>query len=196
MREDHKAEDQAALLEQWHRQSALLEQLRTSRRAPQVDPNCPYFAHLRLREGGAERDILLGKATRLQHGVRIVDWRNAPISRIFYRYHQGEEYEEEIAGRTMSGESSRGGRSPFATGSCSASTRRRGHSRATPARQWWHHAPPAAVRLAGGEGSAIRAHTTDSGSGRRSVPTSKASADAPTNICRTSPACWTRTSSR
>ena len=168
MREDHKAEDQAALLEQWHRQSALLEQLRTSRRAPQVDPNCPYFAHLRLREAGAERDILLGKATRLQRGVRIVDWRNAPISRIFYRYQQGEEYEEEIAGRVMSGEVAARRTVTIRDQQLQRVDAPEGvFSRDASAAAGWHHAPPAAVRLAGGEGSAIRAHTADSSSDRR-----------------------------
>ena len=47
----------------------------------------------------AERDICLGKATRLDNGLRIVDWRHAPISQLFYRYQQGDEYEEEIGGR-------------------------------------------------------------------------------------------------
>ena len=51
-----------------------------------------------------EHDILLGKAPRMLSGAPIVDWRNAPISKIFYRYRQGEEYEEEIAGRQRSGE--------------------------------------------------------------------------------------------
>ncbi len=104
MMQGAKTEDQPALLQQWNRQVALLEQLRAARQAPQVNPDSPYFAHLRLKENGVERDVLLGKATRLQRGVRIVDWRNAPISRIFYRYQQGDEYEEEIAGRTLSGE--------------------------------------------------------------------------------------------
>lgn len=104
MMQGAKTEDQPALLQQWNRQVALLEQLRAARQAPQVNPDSPYFAHLRLREASVERDILLGKATRLQRGVRIVDWRNAPISKIFYRYQQGDDFEEEIAGRTLSGE--------------------------------------------------------------------------------------------
>src|SRR6185295_6176631 len=62
------------------------------------------FAHLRLRERTGEFDVLLGKATWLQGGVQIVDWRHAPISRIFYRCRQGDPYEEEIAGRERSGE--------------------------------------------------------------------------------------------
>src|SRR3546814_15600036 len=38
-----------------------------------------------------------------QSNVQIVDWRNAPISRIYYRYEEGDDYEEEIAGRRVEG---------------------------------------------------------------------------------------------
>ena len=96
--------DAFALTEQWNRQSALLAQLRRSRSAPEVDPHSPYFAHLRLLEGGHERDLCLGRATCIEDGVRIVDWRHAPVSKIFYRYQQGDDYEEEFGGRTRIGE--------------------------------------------------------------------------------------------
>jgi DNA helicase-2/ATP-dependent DNA helicase PcrA len=168
MRDGEKAEDHAALLEQWNRQSALLDQLRAARQAPQVDPNSPYFAHLRLRENGAERDILLGKATRLQRGVRIVDWRNAPISRIFYRYQQGEPYEEEIAGRVMTGE-------VVARRTVTIRDRRLQRVDApegifyADAREpeGWYRAPVEVPRLAGGEGSALRAYEATEGTQRR-----------------------------
>jgi DNA helicase-2/ATP-dependent DNA helicase PcrA len=104
LQEGAKTEDHAALVQQWDRQSALLQHLRTAARPDPVDAGTPYFAHLRLREGGRERDVLLGKTTRLLPGLPIVDWRNAPISRVFYRYRQGEEFEEEIAGRLRGGE--------------------------------------------------------------------------------------------
>lgn len=168
LREGSKAEDQAALMEQWNRQSALLEQLRASRQAPQVDRSSPYFAHLRLREGGQERDILLGKATRLQRGVRIVDWRHAPISRIFYRYQQGEPYEEEIAGRLMTGEvlarrtvtirNQRLQRIDAPEGIFTADAQ---------APDGWHHAPTEAPRLLGGEGAALRAYESGTALHRR-----------------------------
>lgn len=99
-----KAEDKGALLEQYNARIALLDQLRESRDKPKVDPASPYFAHMRLKEGSRERDLCLGKATRIDHGIRIVDWRNAPISRVFYQYQQGEEYEEEMGGRVLEGE--------------------------------------------------------------------------------------------
>lgn len=96
--------DTGALTQQWNRQSALLAQLRSARGAARVDPNSPYFAHLRLRENGRERDLCLGRATCIEGSLRIVDWRNAPISKIFYRYQQGEEYEESLGDRVHSGE--------------------------------------------------------------------------------------------
>ena len=97
------ATDRAALLDEYHRQSALLEHARGTARSVTVARNSPYFGHLRLREAGGEWDVCLGNGTFIDGAVRIVDWRNAPISRLYYRYGQGDAYEEEIAGRTRSG---------------------------------------------------------------------------------------------
>jgi len=97
------SKDTGALTQQWDRQSALLAQIRSARGAARVDPGSPYFAHLRLREDGHERDLCLGRATCIEGGLRIVDWRNAPISKIFYRYQQGEEYEEALGDRVHNG---------------------------------------------------------------------------------------------
>jgi DNA helicase-2/ATP-dependent DNA helicase PcrA len=166
--EGSTTEDQPALLEQWNRQQALLDQLRAARQAPQVDRDSPYFAHLRLRENGKERDILLGKATRLQRRVRIVDWRNAPISRIFYRYQQGDPYEEEIAGHTVSGEvvtrrtvtirDRRLRRIDAPEGVFSTDEQ-------MPDR--WLQAPRERPQLTGGEGAALRAYESGAGTHRR-----------------------------
>jgi DNA helicase-2/ATP-dependent DNA helicase PcrA len=160
--------DIGALTQQWHRQSSLLRQLRASRDAPIVDPLTPYFAHLRLREADAERDLCLGRATCVERGVRIVDWRNAPISRIFYRYRQGEEFEENLAGRLRTGE---------------VVARRTVHIRDgilerveapegifTPDADdagSWQRVERARPRLSGGEASAIRAYIADGGERRR-----------------------------
>jgi len=98
-----ESKDVSALSEQYHNQSAILSQLRRAGPAVQVDLGSPYFAHLRLEEQGDRRDLFLGRSTCLEKGVRIVDWRDAPISKIFYGYRQGEEYDEEIAGRERQG---------------------------------------------------------------------------------------------
>ncbi|MDP6933743.1 MAG: 3'-5' exonuclease [Myxococcota bacterium] len=98
-----KAEDRGSILDQIRQSEALLGQLRRGRQHSDVDPDNPYFGHLRISEEGRIRDVCLGKATRLSHGLRIVDWRHAPISRLFYRYREGEEYVEEIGGRDREG---------------------------------------------------------------------------------------------
>jgi DNA helicase II / ATP-dependent DNA helicase PcrA len=70
------------------------------------DPAAPYFAHLRIREGAEERDYCLGRHTFVDRpaGVRVVDWRFAPIAGLFYRYREGEAYEEPFPGRVSEGE--------------------------------------------------------------------------------------------
>ncbi|GAB4199200.1 MAG: hypothetical protein OHK0013_09100 [Sandaracinaceae bacterium] len=71
-----------------------------------VDAASPYFGRLVLEEGSRKREVLIGKATYLdtRTNVRIVDWRDAPVSRIYYRYDEGDEYEENFGGRDVSGE--------------------------------------------------------------------------------------------
>ncbi len=98
-----ESKDQSALTEQYHNQSAILSQLRRAGQAARVDASSPYFAHLRLEEQGRQRDLFLGRTTCLENGVRIVDWRDAPISKIFYSYRQGEDFDEEISGRDRQG---------------------------------------------------------------------------------------------
>lgn len=81
---------------------AVLERTRTG---PVPDARAPYFAHLRIREGGVFRDYCLGRATFVDRDadVRVVDWRHAPIAELFYRYREGEEFEETLAAKPVHG---------------------------------------------------------------------------------------------
>ena len=99
-----RAEDLPPLVEQMTRLAALKARLGGGKSLP-VDITSPYFAHMRLREQGKRRDIMVGKRGFIDRSsnVQIVDWRNAPISRIYYRYEEGDDYEEEIAGRRVDG---------------------------------------------------------------------------------------------
>ncbi len=65
----------------------------------------PYIAHLVLREDGKDRDYCLGQHTHFDGaaGVRLVDWRVAPVARIFYGYREGDEYEEQYPSRVAEG---------------------------------------------------------------------------------------------
>jgi ATP-dependent DNA helicase UvrD/PcrA len=96
-----KPEDVAPLVEQMTRIASLAAGTKRAERAP-IDVASPYFAHLRLREGAGEterrRDVLIGRRGLIDRaaGVQIVDWRDAPVSRIYYRYEEGDDYDEVV----------------------------------------------------------------------------------------------------
>ncbi len=97
-----RPDDLPALLDQLHVVRALEERRRSG---PLPDRACPYFAHLRLREDGVAKDYLLGHVALLdsREGLRVIDWRNAPLSQIFYRYREGDAYDEELPARRAEG---------------------------------------------------------------------------------------------
>lgn len=65
----------------------------------------PYFAHMRLKEGTRQRDVLIGQQTFIDTdaGITIIDWRQATLAKIFFNYREGEEYEIELPGRIAHG---------------------------------------------------------------------------------------------
>ncbi len=70
-----------------------------------LDTESPYFGHLRVEQGGRKRDILIGNRTVAGNGMpfAIIDWRHAPISKVFYLYRENDEYEEEFGGKMVEG---------------------------------------------------------------------------------------------
>ena len=50
--------------------------------------------------------MLIGRATFIDPDsrVNIVDWRNAPVSQLYYRYGEGSDYEERFGEREVEGE--------------------------------------------------------------------------------------------
>ena len=99
-----RPEDLPPLIEQMTRLASLKARIGGGAQLP-IDITSPYFAHMRLKEHGKSKDVCVGKRGFIdrQSNVQIVDWRNAPISRIYYRYEEGDDYEEEIAGRRVEG---------------------------------------------------------------------------------------------
>jgi DNA helicase-2/ATP-dependent DNA helicase PcrA len=100
-----RLEDVPALVQQMERLSGIAAR-RAENVVEPVDPRSPYFGHLRLREKArGDRDVLIGKTTLVDNraGVRIVDWRHAPVSQIYYRYEEGAEYEETFGERDVEG---------------------------------------------------------------------------------------------
>jgi DNA helicase-2/ATP-dependent DNA helicase PcrA len=100
-----RLEDVPPLLEQMERLQHLAA--RQGQSTPgHIDPRSPYFGRLVLKEDERVREVLIGRSTYLDTGagVRVVDWRDAPVSRLYYRYSEGDDYEENFGGRDVEGE--------------------------------------------------------------------------------------------
>jgi DNA helicase-2/ATP-dependent DNA helicase PcrA len=122
-----------------------------------VDRMSPYFGRMVLEEDSRKREILIGRSTYLdpKTGVRIVDWRDAPVSRVYYRYEEGDDYDEIFGDREVEGEvlirrnlSITGGK-----------LRRIGTPQGTFRRSrddLWRRVADQATRLSGGQGAAMR----------------------------------------
>ena len=123
----------------------------------QVDASSPYFGRLLLEEGDRKREVLIGRATFLDSktGVRIVDWRDAPVSRIYYRYEEGDDYEEQFGDRDVEGEVLL--RRALSIGQ--AQLKRIGAPQGTFIKKGsgdWKRAGASATTLQGGQGAAMR----------------------------------------
>ena len=107
-----KPEDLPALFEQMHHLGALRAQRGQSldgtvdRGEPVLRSPAPRGGRqaARRRLGRAARVVLIGSRLRRLGRIRIVDWRHAPVSRIYYRYGEGDDYEEELGGRVVEGD--------------------------------------------------------------------------------------------
>lgn len=68
----------------------------------------PYFGRIVVQEqdasptgGNKELEYRLGYSENAE--CRIIDWRRAPLAKLYYEYREGEEYSEEILGRERCG---------------------------------------------------------------------------------------------
>ena len=98
-------EDIAPLVAEMYRLQALGSRSGSGRSLP-VDAACPYFGHLALDDGKKQRHVLIGNTGYVPSkgkGTAIVDWRHAPVSKIYYRYDEGEDYEEDFGGKVSTG---------------------------------------------------------------------------------------------
>ncbi|HVU01919.1 MAG TPA: 3'-5' exonuclease [Polyangiaceae bacterium] len=151
-----RMEDVPPLLEQMERLQGLAARQREMTEG-HVDPRAPYFGRMVLKEDGRTREVLIGRSTYLDSraGIRIVDWRDAPVSRIYYRYAEGDEYEETFGDKDVQGEVVTRRSVSIVDGVLRRIVTTDGMYVRTDRGEW--KKAGAGARLAGGQGSALRA---------------------------------------
>ena len=102
---DTLPEDVPAVMAQMERMVLLHSQQDSHNFVSNLNMGNPYFAHIRISEKKRNRDLLIGNQNCFSTHLPcpIVDWKNAPISKIFYRYREGDEYVEEIGEKELEG---------------------------------------------------------------------------------------------
>lgn len=152
-----RTEDIPPLFEQMERIQALASR-QTESVKQHVDLRSPYFGRMVLEENGRKREVLIGRGTYIDtsSGVRIVDWRDAPVSRLFYRYAEGDDYDETFGEREVTGEVLSRRSVTITERTLRRVTAPQG-SFARSTSQGWIRLETGSLRLSGGQGSAIRA---------------------------------------
>ena len=99
-------EDVPAVMAQMERMVLLHSQQDSHNPSTGYNIDTPYFAHIVLSENNRVRNLLIGNQNCFSTHLPcpIVDWKNAPISKIFYRYREGDEYVEDIGEKELEGE--------------------------------------------------------------------------------------------
>ncbi len=151
-----RLEDVPPLVEQMERVATLASRQRVTTDG-WVDPTSPYFGRLVLSEDERTREVLIGRSTYLdtKSGVRIVDWRDAPVSRLFYRYEEGEDYAEVFGDRELEGVITTRRSLAISEGVLRRIVSPQGNFVQTTAGEWKRTG--ASTKLSGGQGSALRA---------------------------------------
>ena len=185
---DEKPEDLPSLVEQMTRVSALAAGRRGGKAALPIDAASPYFAHMRLRaEGRAgeaprEQDVLIGRRGLIDRaaGVQIVDWRDAPVSQVYYRYDEGDDYDEEVAGGALRGIVEARRNVTIAGGKLRRIGCTQGTFVASGEGEWFELYGDEVALLAGGQGTAARPPRPGPPQprGRRRMEPARASTDA------------------
>jgi DNA helicase-2/ATP-dependent DNA helicase PcrA len=151
-----RMEDVPALIAQMERLQAVAAR-RADVSGGLVDVRSPYFGRIVLQEMDRKREVLIGRATYLdpETGLRIVDWRDAPVSRVYYCYDEGDDYDEVFGNRPVEGEVQLRRSLAIADGVL----RRVGSPQGTFVRKRngdWARIPDGSAELSGGQGTALR----------------------------------------
>jgi DNA helicase-2/ATP-dependent DNA helicase PcrA len=80
-----------------------LDSHQNARKARDLPIGTPYFGRMVLTEARRTQEVLLGKVGVVERGLAVCDWRDAPISQLYYTYDEGDEYEETIGGQAREG---------------------------------------------------------------------------------------------
>jgi DNA helicase-2/ATP-dependent DNA helicase PcrA len=136
------------------------------------DLRAPYFAHMRINEAGRSRDILIGHQTFIdpKFDITIIDWKNAPIAKVFFHYNEGDSFTEKLPGKLLSGTIEARRVLTFDKGKLIAIGLPTTGFKIDDDGHWHEQTASALPQLSGGEGAADRGQRFGTGRGGQRMP--------------------------
>jgi DNA helicase-2/ATP-dependent DNA helicase PcrA len=145
---------------------ALEEQLHTynslnlnRNRSHYPSSECPYFGRIILDEPNHNRDVLIGYGSLVGGNVSfpVVDWKKAPVSKLFFECRSGEAFEQELPKRLSLGVVTARFIYGIHRGELTSIWSDTGKRMFLLGSKWTTETIPWVIPLAGGEGKAVRA---------------------------------------
>ncbi|MBF0237451.1 MAG: AAA family ATPase [SAR324 cluster bacterium] len=100
-----RTEDMPTIIADMERLILLTQQQEKLNTVQLINSQSPYFGHIKIREKTRIRNLLIGEQNCFSSHLPcpVVDWKSAPISILYYRYREEDDYYEEIGERLMEG---------------------------------------------------------------------------------------------
>jgi len=98
-----REEDLPGIMFQLNLQHSLAQ--RFSQEAEIPDLTSPYFGYMQIKQNEKVKDLFLGHTPFNSDKLdfKIIDWKNAPIAKIFYQFDEGEDFDFDVDDRTIEG---------------------------------------------------------------------------------------------
>lgn len=98
-----KSEDVPSIMYQLNILHSLADKLMENNAFP--DSSSPYFGHLKIEQDKKQKDLYLGHCglSDVSMSEKIIDWKRAPIAKVFYQYDAGEEFDLDLEDREVGG---------------------------------------------------------------------------------------------
>lgn len=99
-----KADDLPGIMDQMNNLHNLI--VKFSRPLKLPDGASPFFGHMRIFQDKKEKDIYLGHVSLMheQMKFKIIDWKRAPLAKVFYQYDEGDDFDFDVEDRTVEGQ--------------------------------------------------------------------------------------------
>lgn len=98
-----KADDLPGIMDQMNNLHNLIVKFSKPLKLP--DQNSPFFGHMKIEQDKKLKDIYLGHVSLMHEEMdfKIIDWKRAPLAKVFYQYDEGEEFDFDVEDRTVEG---------------------------------------------------------------------------------------------